>query len=475
MRALAGSNSVHLAATLGALLATVASAPAQAREPPGLEDSRYPPEPEDFDARAETRSALWEQAAFPNRTRYAQRIDRALDFMKGRDTAGDNAAIEKLEEAIEMAPEEPAAYWLLATIYERREDWPRCVANYARVLNLDPMFEPAQEHMSIRRDARFAVDIGMAICQQRSGHFEAAIDHYKRVLGRGVKGANTQARRLREMLYRRLGESYMALGRLREAIDVLELASRERLRKALTHYSLAVAYDRDEQVAEARKALQTAFSYDHSQTALTATSTWMAPAEDALYYLGLAHATRRETARAIAYFRQYLHVVGTTSWARRARQHLRDLAGESLFGAEDIVIQGPKLDVAKTAAAIQRMREPLMACAATAPGLLLEVRITVLSRAERKSRRKRQKVPRRPIRIAAPGGFALVPATTAKPGVRARELYSFSTTEDQSRAVRQCVESVAEKIAIERPRGDPGTYRRVVFKLIAAPTRAEID
>ena len=479
-RSRSGTYRAALCACLGATLLAANPAQAQKKRP----ESRYQPVAEDYDSPEERRSSLWEQAAFPHRERYAERINRALDYMKRRDVDGDNAAIEKLREAIAMADREPAAYWLLARIYERNEDWRRCVDNYAEVLALDPMYEPAREHLPRNLGARHALDFGMAICQQRAGDFEAAITHYKRILSRGVTGQESDKRRLREELYRRMGESYMALGRLREAIDALESATREHMRKALTYYSLAAAYDRDERVAEARKALQSAFSFDDSVRALSATSTWLSPPADLFYYLGLAHAERNNIGWAVAYFRQYLQVVGDGAWSRRAREHLRDLSREAIISAESVRIDGTAIDAKDAVAAIMRAREPLMKCMADAPGLLLEVRLTALGlpgRSERKKRSRKSSRGKLVFRIDSAEFLGQrqsqsgVVRSSLVAGVRATELYSFSTTPEQTQHVRSCVESAAMKIAIERPKGGSESYRRVFFPLIAPPASTEIS
>ena len=488
--------STGLALAVGASVAATVLVASPARAQKSRPESRYQPVAEDYDSGEERRSSLWEQTAFPHRERYAERINRALDFMKRRDSDGDNAAIEKLHEAIEMARKEPAAYWLLAQIYERNEDWPRCVKNYAAVLALDPMYRPRREYLPHNLEADYALHLGMGICQQRSGNFEAAIAHYKRILSRGVGGQSNDKQQLREQLYRQMGQSYMALGRLREAINTLESATREHLRSPLAYYSLAVAYDRDEQVAESRQALQSAFSFDHSMRALTATSTWFAPAADLYYYLGLAHEERKDIGWAVAYFRQYVHLSGDGAWSRRAREHLRDLAREPIISTESVRIDGVALDASEAVEAIMRAREPLMACMADAPGLMLEVRLTALGspdpserrreRSARSSNRSRESSGSQVVvRLESSGLFGESLARTTSrhgivresvvAGVRATELYSFSTTPETTQKVRACVESAAMKIALKRPTGGSESYRRVVFPLIAPPAGAEID
>ncbi|MEM9493951.1 MAG: tetratricopeptide repeat protein, partial [Myxococcota bacterium] len=328
MRLRVGAGRVGLAALAALCLAAFAGATAEAQS------ERYPPTPTDFDDEAEQRSSLWERVLTPDRDGYQHNLSEARSLANNRDDSSVDRAARLVAAAVDLDPDNPRAHWILGQLERRREQWSQCARALDRVFALEPAFQPEASdrlfaEVSTRKvsgrgtDAywEWALDYDLALCLARAGQYESAIVHYKRILGRGV---TDQA-----AVYLGLGEAYMALGRLGEAIAKLRTAERHKTSHIRLHYSLAVAYDRDEQGAQARAHLVKALASDRNLSRLRAPSAIFTPPADQYYYLGLAHASNGDSEWAIVYFRRYLHESPNSPWLGRVRQHLGDLLGEA--------------------------------------------------------------------------------------------------------------------------------------------------
>lgn len=416
------------------------------------QSTSYPPEPVDYDHAAEVNSVFWEKAAHPDKPLYRQRVTLAIDYLKRFDKASVNVAQATLQSAIELMPDEPFAHWVLAVLYERKEEWRACADAYARVHQIDANYTPPHSKLLIKgRKTANALDLGLAACLSQIHDFERALAHYKRVLSRDV---SNNAR-----VHRRLGEMYMALGRLHEAIDALRVAYKLSPSDRYTNYSLAVAYDRDEQEASANTALSVATRGDLI-SAIDSPFNWFTPAADRYYYKGLAYKYRGRNKWALAYFRQYIALTGQGPWIPRAREHLHDLLSELARAQPEFSIRGGNMKKNDVVRAIDKHYGALASCLQSTPGLLLQVSITVLGKRTRRARSRRQ-----PVRLSR--------RARASPGIRAKKMYSFSTTEKNAASAIQCVETAAENIDIKRPNEGANSYRTVSFLVIVPPTLAE--
>ncbi len=440
-----------------ALVAAVAPAGPSQADPDG---DRL--EAVDFDHEMEQRSVLWEEVLEPNRNAYKLNVGHALEYAGRRDEQSFDEAESLLKRAIEINPDNPDAYWILGRLQEKREKWSECAHTYARLFAIAPTYKPDKPLGRFSRSREWTFDFGLATCRAQLGQYEAAIAHYKRILGRGVD--------VKAVVYERLGEAYMALGRLTEAIDVLGIAHKLRPAQWRTTYALAVACDRDEQETRARDIMKAAVGQDHDLVRLSNPTPGLTPAADRLYYLGLAHKTRHNTEWAIAYFRQYLHTTGRGPWHKRASEHLDDLAAEPPLTPGQLSVQGSRqVDKDDLFAAVSAVTAELAACVDSVPGLLFEVRITALGRPSRAGKRARARR-RVPVSRMAILGVRKPPP----PGVRARIMHSFATEPDRATVAQQCVEAVAQKIRLPHPPGDPGqsyiTVSFPVIKPVAKPT-----
>jgi tetratricopeptide (TPR) repeat protein len=245
------------------------------------------------------------------------------------------------------------------------------------------------------------------------------------------------------LVHLRLGESYMALGRLDEALAALQQAVRmSPYDNRDMSFALAVAFDRDEDSAQSRDALTRALERDPRMGDLLRPSRVWIPAEDSHYYLGLGYLGGNDPPRALYHLRRYLAVAGGGMWAGRARAHLEAAQAGAVAG-RDVQIRGSAtLDQSKTASAIGKLDGELQSCVAKTPDLLLRVSLTRV----------------------VPGADATEGSRQA--GVRVLVSEQGGLKSEVLRAATSCVESAAAKIAAPRPAGVAGAYVVAEFSVI---------
>lgn len=388
---------------------------------------RFAPEPVDFDAEAEQHSDFWEAAIAGDRRRYDAAVERGVTLLEAGDTESLRRARQQLAEATELDPDRPLAHYWLGKTLEASGDWAACAASLGRAFRLEPGWVPP----SGRAPPDWLLDFELALCLARAGDFEGAIAHHRRVLAGGHGGVSA--------VHWRLGEAYMALGRLGEAIDALRAA--ERLSSSTdVRFSLAVALDRDEQIAEARRTAELARARDPRLGSLLSARRVFTPAEDEHYYLGLARVAGGEDAHALFHFRRYLSIAGDSPWAPRARAHLDALADVAL--GDDLELRGSAaVEHERAVRALRAAAGRFEDCVAGQPEVLLQVVITAL----------------------APGAGA----SRVRPGVRVLVLDQGPLVTEELREVVACTEAAAAQVDLPRPRGPAGTYATAQFTLIA--------
>lgn len=409
---------------IAAVAATATTAAAQS--------SRYAPDAVDIDEADEQYSEFWERTLNPNKELYENRVTRAARILAQRsDEQSLTAAQELLDDAIALEPDEPIAFWHLARLYEKREDWAGCAKAYTHVFDLDHEFHPEGNHAK----QGYALDYFLGVCHSRAGDYESSIHHLKRILSRGTTGSYE--------VWWRLGESYMALGRLAEAIEALEQAGElHRYTKTALSFALAVAYDRDENHPKAREHLDKALTARHAVSQLSSPSIEYAPAADKYYYLGLATEAQGLYESARVHFRRYQKLTGEGMWSRRTRDHLDDLAEYPMTGDRVTISPAGAIETDAAVAGINKADAEIEKCLAPVPGLLLTIRVT-----------------------------SLVPTnkgdTTNKrmptPGARASVAHSFDTTAEDTATAIACVEQVAEGLAFPKPKRKADQYLTVSF------------
>jgi tetratricopeptide (TPR) repeat protein len=421
---------------LVALLA--AGAGRAAAEAPPLVDLDLPP---DYDEESEAKSDFWERALEPARQKYDDLVEKAVLQIKQMDRSARDLGIAYLRDAVKLAPELPLAHLWLGRAEGQNGNYAVCAQEIARALDADPKFvAPPLPDMP---DAEWSGRYELALCRAQAGDYEAAVDGLRRILSGGTGNAEPDKVAL---VHWRLGECYMALGRLDEALASLQQASRLAPWNVNMSFALAVAFDRDEDPTSSRDAMSRALEREprvSTGSLLTTGRAWIPP-DDQSYYLGLAYLSSGEAPRALYYLRRYLAATGEGMWTARARGHLETALAGAVAG-RDLTVRGSgSIDEAKSTAAIGKLDGELQACVAKSPDLLLSVAVTRV----------------------VPGGDQK--GDTARlPGVRAIILEQGNLKSDALKAATACVESAASRIALPKPTGPAGAYVTATFSVIA--------
>jgi tetratricopeptide (TPR) repeat protein len=342
---------------LAAGLTTWLAAPAAAQS------RRYPPAPVDKDAESAARSNLWSAAITPERHPYQDLVHKATEALAQRSADQTTEAIKKLDAAIQLLPDEPAAYRLRGDAYLERKDWARCAADLAA----------ADAHR--RRDednprALAELHRKLGLCQARAGKLADA----ERTLAETAASGNAAGE-----VWMRLGEVRIAMGKLDEAIAALDsaLEATEGTGQTMIHFLLAEAYDRARRPGDALAQAAEGVKLDHPLAVLHNPVIPLLGAGEAYYMLGLAHsADPVRPEYAIAYFRRFIKEAPDSPWRRRAEDHLRDLRAIDLPDSVARPSGSAPLDLDAVRTAARRAMPAMRACLARFPTVVVEVEIS---------------------------------------------------------------------------------------------------
>lgn len=439
-----------LALALGALVVATAPAAAQSR--------RYPAPPVDAEAAAEARSDFWDEVVRPGARRYEQLVTAATDGL--RLSAGDpTRARDTLLEAVALRADVAEGWGYLGVATEKTREWTACAAAYGKAYALDPRWRPARlagkgEVVGKQRTlATRPLELGWAMCLSRSGELADATDALEALVARGE--ATGEA-------WLRLGEVYMAEGRLAEAIAALDQARTEPAVRGLARWLLAVAHDRARHPAAAEAAAAEAGDIDNP----TRGPIPFVPAAD-VYYVR-AFAARHAPERALALFRTYLERAPADSpWRARAQEHVDALGDVDLATRVELEGTGDRAAVEKTVrAALPALRR----CVAAVPTVVIELRITQLGPPGRRAPPP-PPPPRRglaPVRSRSPVvTLGRRPPEAQTPGVRAMPVIFEPGSHDAARDLAvDCVEKLGLGLTLPRPPAD--SYATVRIPVVAA-------
>jgi tetratricopeptide (TPR) repeat protein len=425
-RAVAGAAAIATALLLGLAGRIARSQPAA-----------LGPDEADYDEQAEAKSDFWDKALDPAAEKYDSLVERAVVLLREGDRDSLAQAGQILRDAVQAAPDRPLGHLWLGRLADRQGDFAGCAQSIARALDLDPELEAPGGS----EPTEWAAHYELAVCRARAGKYEAAIEGLRRILGR----AESQ----QVAVHQRLGECYMALGRLDEAVESFRQGLRLSPYSADLAFALAVAYDRDEDVAQARDALTQALTRDPRASSLSGANRIWIPAHDAHDYLGLAYLGAEDWARSVLHFRRYLALAGETAWARRARARYEEALAGAVAGKGVEFRGSATVDQPHAAAAMAHADGALQACLRKTPDLLLRVSITVV------------------LPTKGKGKAAPPTAATTLPGVRVLVQETSDTKSADVRTVVGCAEAAARKIKLPRPAGAPGTYVTAEFNIIS--------
>ena len=341
------------AATVLVVLLASAAAWAQSK--------KYPEKPVDEDRTHEQHSDLWDAATHPAKGPYKEALDEARVKLDQRQEDARVAAIQILDHAIALAPDEPAAYQLRGRAYLDALEWTRCADDLGAAVEHAKRDSPPKPEL--KRD--------LGVCQARAGRLSDA----ERTL---ADAAAASARNIE--VWTRLGETRIALGKLDEARAALDTAVdiADGSGAAAALWMRAAAYDRARQPSQAEEDIRRALGYDRQRSLIEQPQLPLLGAGEHEYLVALSYADNdpRDVELALIYFRRFLEVAPQSPWRKRAEEHVRDLHAIDLPVAVVRTSGAIVFDQEAATKAVRLAMPQLRACMTKLPGSLIEVQIT---------------------------------------------------------------------------------------------------
>ncbi len=336
------------------------------------QDLPSPPErPVDYDQERENYSEFWERALSPAAGTYEDLVAQAsavINSSSGLRKRADEART-LLGDAIASRPGGPLAYFWLGQLEHKRGNPKRCATALSAARKSHPSFRAPANGSSLPSGWQLDYDLGL--CLALSGELDEALERFEAIMTRHPS-CRTKRRDRDCFHYQvpwRAGEILMALGRLEESIAMLRGAEAN---APHLQYTLAIALERDEQIAESRTLLASTISADRKLDALSDSKRHFIPASDQLYYRGVVRASRREFAHARLFFNAYLSEAPNSPWRARARAHLDGARAEDI---ESTIVEIGHFEMPPVIAVLKSSAPRFSTCVAGFPKQLFEVRV----------------------------------------------------------------------------------------------------
>jgi tetratricopeptide (TPR) repeat protein len=389
------------------LLVTSASAWAQSKH--------YPKKAVDEDRVREEHSDLWDSATHPAKGPYKDAIDEARAKLGQRQDDARLAAIQILDHAIALAPDDPLGYQLRGQAFLDAREWKRCADDLAAAVHHSKREAPLK--WEVKRD--------LGVCQARAGRLAEA----ERTLADAAAGATRNSD-----VWTRLGETRIALGKLDEAKAALDTAidTADGAGSAGALWLRAAAYDRARQPSQAEEDIRRALGYDRTRSLIENPQLPLLGTGEHEYIVALSYADNdpRDVEYALVYFRRFVELAPNSPWRKRADEHLRDLHAMELpltvVRASGAIV----FDQEAAAKAVRSEMPQMRACMTKLPGTLMEVRITKVGP------RTPDNAPDRP-RIRPP-----LDSVIATPKL------DLDANREEGDSARRCIEALAAKITM---------------------------
>jgi tetratricopeptide (TPR) repeat protein len=429
------------------------------------------PDAEDIDDDERT-SRFWDRTLHPHRDQFERELKTAAALLASKRPDDWSKAEQIMAEAVKLEPDDVRGFFVLGHAHYVQREWAECAAAYKRIAQIDPKQVTVPLTPGVSYQAGVAppglLDVALGQCLSLSGDHRGAIARLKRAYVTGTDIAT----RSYDIPWR-LGEAYMALGRLDDAIANLRRAGELhglmgpnnynwRGREMLILYALAAAYDRDEQLGAARALMERVVAAEGPTNAtLNRTDLRVSPPEDVHYYRAMFHETPARAGErvvppkhpewSLVFYRKFLALHGNGPWAARARSHVAALAKEPISSRMPDLGGSATFEAAAAKAAILRADEGLQRCVKDTPLVAYEIRIT----ADAASRGRRGE----PVMVY--GG----PARQA-PGVKASATQDLAGEPEKTAAAIDCLEDVAATFKLPPPVGASGSWGSVSFPVI---------
>ncbi len=428
------------------LLVVTLAAPASAQS------KKYPAEPVDKDQELADRSRLWENATNPSSEPYLDLVIDAKQAISDRTDDQLRFAVDKLDQAIALLPDEPDAYALRGSAYMDLKQWERCTADLQKAAAKAKTEDVPDRKLATEQRRK------LGLCQARSGKLADA----ERTLSEAAAtGTGTG-----EMLMR-LGEVRIAMGKLEEAIAALtaSLEASDAPSHALTRWLLAAAYDRARRPADAINAAKEAAKLDARFMPLRSPTIPLLGVGELEYMLGLAWESNDppRPEYALVYFRKFLRLAPDSPWRKRAEDHLRELKTTVLPESIERKPGGAATVDLDAARAIVRKQMPAMrACLAKVPNQAIEVKIT------RSGPRSVAPKPVRPDPFTRSRYRPPLPPAPPPDGVSviASSELPFDVARADIDAAARCVDPIASKLVMPAVKEKDAWYQ-IAFLVVA--------
>jgi hypothetical protein len=357
-----------LAAALVALAAVAAPAAAQS--------TRHPKPPVDVEAEDEAKSEFWEEVIRPGAKRYEQLVKSGTELLKQRIPDSQHAR-DALVEATMIRGDLVEGWGYLGKAQEnlataageksKPADWRACADSYGKAFAIDPSWRPkrllsnSDPSVGARDRGNRPLEVGWATCLARAGDIDRATEALEALVARGEATGES---------WLRLGEVYMAAGRLTEAITALEQARNEKIANRRAQWLLAIAYDRARRPGEAEAIA--ADAGDIMNVVRQDVLVFVPPSDT--WYLQ-AYGSRNRPGRSLALFRMYLAKAPAESpWRARAQEHIEALLDVDL--ATTVEIAGGPGDRPGIEKAVRSAMPALRRCVASVPEVYFDLTIT---------------------------------------------------------------------------------------------------
>jgi tetratricopeptide (TPR) repeat protein len=248
---------------------------------------------------------FWARTADPGRAEYQRAMERGSELWDRLGALAGEDAVAAFREATHHSPRRPEGWLRLAEAlvpHPGTEEEAIACLRRARALGAaDPT-------------ARIAFWLGTLLA--RTGDLDGALREYQAAERADPSGITLG----------RAAGTLMALERLAEAIALFRRALSLGPRDVLSRWGLAVALDRDEQLAAALEAAREALGLDPALDCLTREDSFFVPEQDVYYYRALADEAAGRIGGAIENYRRFVEALPASPWVGRARRHIDELS-----------------------------------------------------------------------------------------------------------------------------------------------------